>query len=69
MSVIRGEMKRFSCHFLSLREERADGERAGWAEAAQRLCSGSCGEGRAGLSSTLGARFTVQLHCVVSCAS
>lgn len=28
-SVIWGEMKRFFCHFLSLKEERADGEQTG----------------------------------------
>ena len=42
-SVIRGEMERFFCHFLSFREERADGEQTG-AKAARRSCSGSFSE-------------------------
>lgn len=42
-SVIRGERKRFFCHFLFLGEERADGEQAG-AETARRTCRGSCSE-------------------------
>ena len=61
-------MERFFCHFLSFREERADGEQTG-AKAARRSCSGSFSEaGECGVWHVVcaGMLFYVRLHQTTS---